>query len=152
MVVNQAHLGCDKSVVLSSGSSRSGSRLPGFEELTGQIEGSLGKRLCHAVAVLFIHENHFLPWISMYLSVKWSMNFLTCIRRFGFQGLFWLKTRVLTHSFIGWPENILEVPPCMVYPRILFFIRLFWTLCSDCTCNLNCSHLSKTRQQHYVRR
>ena len=41
MVVNQAHLGCNKSVVLSLGASRSGSRLPGFEELTVQIEESL---------------------------------------------------------------------------------------------------------------
>ena len=41
MVVNQAHLGGNKSVVLSLGSSHSGSRLPGFEELSVQIEGSL---------------------------------------------------------------------------------------------------------------
>lgn len=45
MVVNQAHLGCDKSVVLSSGTSRSGSRLPGYEELTVQIEGSLWEEI-----------------------------------------------------------------------------------------------------------
>jgi len=41
MVVNQAHLGCHKSVALSLDSSRPESRLTGFEELSVQIEGSL---------------------------------------------------------------------------------------------------------------
>lgn len=38
MVVNQAHLGCDKSVILSLDSSHAESHSPGFEKLSVQIE------------------------------------------------------------------------------------------------------------------
>lgn len=79
MVVNQAHLGCNKSVVLSLGSSRSGSRIPGFDQPTVQIagllwEGIISRSCCivHPRKSLFAMDQHV-------LAIKSSMNFLTSI-------------------------------------------------------------------------
>lgn len=95
MVVNQAHLGCNKSVILSSGSSRSGSRLPGFEELTVQIEGSLWEGdyrtqllYCSSMKITFCYGSA-CTWNQIVHEFHYLDTYIC------FQGLFWLTTRVL---------------------------------------------------------
>ena len=91
MVVNQAHLGCNKSVVLSLGSSRSGSRLPGFEGLTVEITlgGDYLVRLlyCSSMKITFCYGSA-CTWNQIVHEFHYLDTYIC------FQGLFWLTTGV----------------------------------------------------------
>lgn len=93
MVINQAHLGCNKSVFLFLDTSLWVRFARIWRALNADRGISLAWALSHAV-VLFIHENHFLLWISMYLESNCPWSSLLWYYSL-FQGLFWLSARVL---------------------------------------------------------